>query len=59
MKIFLDASFLVYLNVDIAEAEKIDDLFESLLKEDLYTDVLVLDEVRCVWMLLTTSNGIS
>jgi len=45
MKIFLDASFLVYLNVDIVEAEKIDDLFESLLKEDLYTDVLVLDEV--------------
>jgi len=45
MKIFLDASFLVYLNVDILEAEKIDDLFRSILKERLYTDVLVLDEV--------------
>jgi len=45
MKIFLDASFLVYLNIDVAEAEKIDELFKSLLKEDLYTDVLVLDEV--------------
>ena len=45
MKIFLDASFLVYLNIDIAEAEKIDNLFKSLLKEELYTDVLVLDEV--------------
>ena len=45
MKIFLDASFLVYLNIDVAEAEKIDELFKSLLKGDLYTDVLVLDEV--------------
>ena len=45
MKIFLDASFLVYLNIDVAEAKKIDELFRILLKEDLYTDVLVLDEV--------------
>ena len=45
MRIFLDASFLVYLNIDVAEAEKIDELFRILLKEDLYTDVLVLDEV--------------
>jgi len=45
MKIFLDASFLVYLNIDIPEAEKIDNLFKSLLKEELYTDVLVMDEV--------------
>ena len=45
MGIFLDASFLVYLNIDVAEAEKIDELFRILLKEDLYTDVLVLDEV--------------
>ena len=45
MKIFLDASFLVYLNIDMPEAEKIDDIFRNILKEKLYTDVLVLDEV--------------
>ena len=45
MRIFLDASFLVYLNIDVAEAEKIDELFRILLKEDLYIDVLVLNEV--------------
>ena len=45
MKIFLDASFLVYLNIDIPEAEKIDNLFKSLLKKELYTNALVLDEV--------------
>ncbi len=45
MKIFLDASFLVYLNIDLPESEKIDNLFRSLLREELYTDVLVLDEV--------------
>ena len=45
MKIFLDASFLIYLNIDIPEADKIDELFEQLLKEELYTNVLVIDEV--------------
>ena len=45
MKIFLDASFLVYLNIDIPESKKINNLFKSLLKEELYTDVLVMDEV--------------
>ena len=33
---------LIYLNIDIPE---IDELFEQLLKEDLYTDVLVIDKV--------------
>jgi len=45
MKIFLDASFLIYLNVDSKKAERFDDLFKNLLREELYTDVLVIDEV--------------
>ena len=42
MKIFLDSSFLIYLNTG---NEKITKLFEQILNEKLYTDVLVLNEV--------------
>ena len=48
MRIFLDASFIIYLNVDVSDylAEKIDALYRQLMTNDkLYTDVLVLDEV--------------
>ncbi|AEH25531.1 type II toxin-antitoxin system VapC family toxin [Pyrococcus yayanosii] len=48
MKVFLDASFIIYLNVDLPEedAEKIDALYKRLVEnEELYTDPLVLDEV--------------
>ncbi|CAB50206.1 type II toxin-antitoxin system VapC family toxin [Pyrococcus abyssi] len=48
MKIFLDASFIIYLNVDVPDslAEKIDALYEQLITSSkLYTDVLVIDEV--------------
>ncbi len=48
MRIFLDASFIIYLNVDVPDslAEKIDALYKQLVTGNkLYTDVLVLDEV--------------
>ncbi|ALM74457.1 type II toxin-antitoxin system VapC family toxin [Thermococcus barophilus] len=48
MRIFLDASFIIYLNVDVPDslAEKIDALYKQLVTNSkLYTDVLVLDEV--------------
>ncbi|NJE25182.1 PIN domain-containing protein [Thermococcus sp. MV5] len=48
MRIFLDASFIIYLNVDVSDhlAEKIDALYKQLVTNGkLYTDVLVLDEV--------------
>ncbi|WP_324735669.1 type II toxin-antitoxin system VapC family toxin [Thermococcus sp. SY098] len=48
MRIFLDASFIIYLNVDVPDslAEKIDALYKQLITGNkLYTDVLVLDEV--------------
>jgi len=48
MRIFLDASFIIYLNVDVSDylAEKIDALYKQLITNNkLYTDVLVLDEV--------------
>ena len=48
MRIFLDASFIIYLNVDVPDhlAEKIDALYKQLVANGkLYTDVLVLDEV--------------
>ena len=45
MKVFLDASFLIYLNtLTGGERGALDDLFIRLLKEDLYTNLLVLDE---------------
>jgi len=48
MRIFLDASFIIYLNVDVSDylAEKIDALYRQLMTNGkLYTDVLALDEV--------------
>ncbi|MFH0848164.1 MAG: type II toxin-antitoxin system VapC family toxin [archaeon] len=45
MKIFLDANFLIYLNTLTGDERiPLDDLFLRLLKEELYTNLLVLDE---------------
>ena len=46
MKVFVDASLIIYLNVRLpdGEARKIEDFWLKLLEESLYTDVLVLDE---------------
>ena len=46
MKIFIDASLLIYLNIPLPEdqARIVDDFYKKLLSETLYTDVLVLDE---------------
>lgn len=46
MRVFIDASLIVYLNVKLPgyEADLIDDLYRRLLDEELYTDVLTLDE---------------
>lgn len=41
--LFLDANFLIYLN--LGSDKKIKNLFMSVLNRPLYTDVLVLDEV--------------
>ena len=46
MRVFVDASLIIYLNVRLPdeEARKIEDFWLKLLEESLYTDVLVLDE---------------
>jgi len=46
LKVFVDASLIIYLNVRLpdGEARKIEDFWLKLLEESLYTDVLVLDE---------------
>ena len=46
MKIFVDASLIIYLNIRLLEREAraIEDFYRNLLGEELYTDVLVLDE---------------
>ena len=45
MKIFLDANLMIYLNaLTGAERKPVEDFFIRLLKEDLYTNLLVLDE---------------
>jgi len=45
LKIFLDASLLIYLNtLTGADRKPVQDFFIRLLKEDLYTNLLVLDE---------------
>ncbi len=46
MKVFVDASLIVYLNARLPrdEAEKVERFWLRLLREELYTDVLVLDE---------------
>jgi len=46
LKVFIDASLIVYLNVPLPEneAKAINDFYRNLLQEDLYTDILALDE---------------
>jgi len=46
LRVFVDASLIIYLNVRLpdGEARKIEDFWLKLLEESLYTDVLVLDE---------------
>jgi len=49
LRAFLDSSFLIYLNTLPAEERgEIDRLFASLLKEELFTNLLVLDELLYV-----------
>ena len=46
MKVFIDASLIVYLNIRLPEAmaRLVEDFYRKLLTEELYTDVLALDE---------------
>ncbi|MGQ4915875.1 MAG: type II toxin-antitoxin system VapC family toxin [Candidatus Asgardarchaeia archaeon] len=46
MKFFIDASLLIYLNIPLpdSEASIIENFYKELLSEELYTDILVLDE---------------
>ncbi|HVB12094.1 MAG TPA: type II toxin-antitoxin system VapC family toxin [Nitrososphaerales archaeon] len=45
MKIFLDANLLIYLNMLTGrQREKLDEFYTSLLKDELYTNLLVVDE---------------
>ena len=45
MKVFLDASFLIYLNSSTHdERDAIDNLFKELLSKELYINLLVIDE---------------
>ena len=52
MKIFLDASFLIYLNASVDNNTRlaINELFKDTIKNELYTDILVIDEVLYVSM---------
>ncbi|MEM1569767.1 MAG: type II toxin-antitoxin system VapC family toxin [Thermoproteota archaeon] len=46
MKIFLDSCFLIYLNVMTDEARRpLEELFKKLLGEELFINMLVVDEV--------------
>lgn len=51
MKIFLDANLLIYLNT-IGEKQNpdLEKFYSDLLEEDLYTDVLILDETLYISM---------
>jgi len=44
LKVFLDASFLIYLNSSTEDRSAVDSLFSELLGEDLYTNLLAIDE---------------
>jgi predicted nucleic acid-binding protein len=45
LKVFLDACFLIYLNTSTHdERRSLDDLFKRILVEDLYMNLLVMDE---------------
>ncbi|MHA1616194.1 MAG: type II toxin-antitoxin system VapC family toxin [Candidatus Njordarchaeales archaeon] len=50
MKLFVDASLLIYLNIPLPQdAENlVEEFFKGLLVNELYTNILVLDEVICV-----------
>jgi len=46
LKAFLDSSFLVYLNTMTSDGRKsLDELFRNLLQEQLYINMLIVDEV--------------
>ncbi len=51
MKVFLDASLLIYLNT-LGEREErdVENFYLDLLKEDLYTNALILDETLYISM---------
>lgn len=45
MKLFLDASFIIYLNTVVTgDRDSIDGLLKRILTEELYTNLLVIDE---------------
>lgn len=49
MKVFLDSCFLIYLNAMVDEGRRpIEELFRGLLKEQLFINMLVVDEVLYV-----------
>lgn len=49
MKVFLDSSFLIYMNTMTTDERRgLDELFGRLLEETLFTDMLVVDEVLYV-----------
>jgi len=50
LKVFIDASLLIYLNIPLPENEArvVDEFYRKLLDEELFTDVLVLDETICI-----------
>ncbi|MEM2208717.1 MAG: type II toxin-antitoxin system VapC family toxin [Nitrososphaerota archaeon] len=46
MKIFIDSCFLIYLNIMTDDKRKIlEDFFKKLLKEQLFINMLIIDEV--------------
>jgi len=47
MRVFIDAPLLIYLNIPLEQDEekKIENFYRKLLKEELFTDMLVIDEV--------------
>jgi len=49
LKIFLDSNFLIYMNTMINEERgALDEFFRNLLKESLFTNMLVVDETLYV-----------
>ena len=46
MKLFIDACFIIYLNTvtDEQDKKKLNNLLSKIIGEELYTDLLVLDE---------------
>lgn len=49
MKVFLDSNFLIYLNtMTDGERRRLDELFRKLLKEELFINILIVDEVLYV-----------